>query len=106
MFDQNRQRYASFGVVNALPGEMIDQIWFIIDNDLQGVFPLAKTLTFKLQNYENRLRYDYYSESDERLASFDTPFPYAPEIPSVVKAYDDGQNQIILLPSEQGRYEE
>lgn len=100
MFNQNQQRYASFGVVNSLPGEMIDQIWFIIDNDLQGVFPLAKVLTFRLVNHDNRLRYDYY-DNETLLASFDTPFPYAPEIPKVVNAYDDGESQLILLPNEQ-----
>nr|WP_282802409.1 DUF960 domain-containing protein [Secundilactobacillus kimchicus] len=99
IFDQNRQRYASYGVVNSLPGEMIDQVWFIINNDLQGVFPLAKTLTFKLVNDNNRVRYNYY-ENESLVASFDTPFPYSSEIPEDVWAYDDGESQLILLPAE------
>ena len=99
MFNANANRFASFGVVNSLPGEMIDQIWFIIDNDLQGMFPLGKTLSFKLVNYKDRVRYDYFAD-DTLMASFDTPFPYLPEIPEDVWAYDDGESQLILLPNE------
>lgn len=50
MFESNHARYASYGTVAALPGEMIDAVWQIIDDDLQGLFPLANLLTFKLHN--------------------------------------------------------
>ena len=36
-FDNNRNRYASLGVVSSLPDELIDSIWFIIDLDLKWV---------------------------------------------------------------------
>lgn len=50
MFENNHSRYASYGTVAALPGDMIDAVWEIIDQDLQGVFPLENLLTFKLHN--------------------------------------------------------
>jgi hypothetical protein len=31
---------------------------------------------------------------------FDTPYAYASQLPKTVVAYDDGQSQTIILPSE------
>lgn len=40
MFETNHSRFATFGVISNLPGEIIDSIWMIIDRNLQGVVPL------------------------------------------------------------------
>lgn len=103
MFESNHARYASYGTVAVLPGDMIDAIWDIIDNDLQGLFPLANLLTFKLHNNQGMTTFEYVQTDDKRgavSAGFDTDFTYAPQLPETVLAYDDGDSQIILLPSE------
>ncbi|HJD99406.1 MAG TPA: DUF960 domain-containing protein [Levilactobacillus brevis] len=97
MFESNHARYASYGTVAALPGEMID-------DDLQGLFPLANLLTFKLHNNQGQTTFEYVQTDDDQevtlRAGFDTQFGYTPELPATVLAYDDGDSQIILLPSE------
>ncbi|MFD0897219.1 DUF960 domain-containing protein [Loigolactobacillus binensis] len=99
MFSNQHSRFASYGVVASIPGEMIDQIWSIIDNNLQGVFPLATTLVFEISNNKGQVTYDYVQDH-EVVASFDTPYSYTSDYPATVLAYDDGSRQTILLPSE------
>lgn len=105
MFEKNHARYASYGTVAVLPGDMIDAVWTIIDHDLQGVFPLENLLTFKLHNNQGTTTFEYVQMDEDDQpgalsAGFDTDFAYAPELPDTVLAYDDGDSQIILLPSE------
>lgn len=103
MFESNHARYASYGTVAALPDDMIDAIWQIIDHDLQGLFPLDNLLTFKLHNHQGNTTFEYVQSDDNQMtlrAGFDTDFGYTPELPETVLAYDDGDSQIILLPSE------
>jgi len=103
MFESNHARYASYGTVDALPGEMIDAVWHIIDRDLQGLFPLDNLLTFKLHNNQGQTTYEYVQTDEQQAtfgAAFDTKFAYSSELPDTVLAYDDGDSQIILLPSE------
>ena len=45
-FDSSRSRYASGGIVQTMPGELIDSLWLIIDLDLKGVIPLEKSINF------------------------------------------------------------
>lgn len=100
MFENNRPRFASYGIVNSLPGEIIDQVWYIIDNNLQGMFPLKEMIGFNLTNHQNHLTFDFL-EQDNVVASFDTPFPYAESFPKSLWVYDDGESQIVLLPKEE-----
>ncbi|QMU07340.1 DUF960 domain-containing protein [Levilactobacillus suantsaii] len=103
MFESNHARYASYGTVAVLPGEMIDVVWQIIDRDLQGLFPLANLLTFKLHNNQGQTTFEYVQQGDQDVAlraDFDTRYAYHPSLPDTVLAYDDGESQIILLPSE------
>lgn len=48
MFNPNESRFASYTIVSSLPDEAIDNVWYIIDNDLQGVFQLSNLITFNL----------------------------------------------------------
>lgn len=48
-FDSSRSRYASGGIVQTMPGELIDSLWLIIDLDLKGVIPLENLLTFHVK---------------------------------------------------------
>lgn len=100
MFENDHARYASYGVVNILPGEIIDQVWYIIDNDLQGMFELPHTLSLGLRNNDGQLTFDY-SQNDTLVASFDTPYPFSDDFPENVWVFDDGESQIVLLPQEQ-----
>lgn len=100
MFENNRPRYASFGIVNTLPGEIIDQVWYIIDHNLQGMFQLNEIIGFNLTNHNNHLTFDFLQQ-DAVVASFDTPFPYAESFPASLWVYDDGSSQIVMLPKEE-----
>ncbi|WP_051999824.1 DUF960 domain-containing protein [Schleiferilactobacillus shenzhenensis] len=100
MFDPNQARYATFGVVSAVPGTIIDEIWHIIDTNLQGVLPLENVLNFAFSNRDGKLTITFSEEDTDITIGFDTPYAYASQLPKTVVAYDDGQNQTIILPSE------
>ncbi|SJZ98481.1 protein of unknown function [Pilibacter termitis] len=99
-FSINRNRFASFGVVSSLPGEIIDSIWVVIDMNLQGVVELDELITFQLLNHDGRLTL-HFSQKDKRMeVAVDLPFEYSYDFPKEVYAYDDGRNETILLPTE------
>ncbi|PWG01091.1 DUF960 domain-containing protein [Levilactobacillus bambusae] len=104
MFDNHHARYASYGTVAVLPGEMIDTVWYLIDQDLQGMFPLENVLTFHLEAKDGKVAYRFQptdlDDGIELSATFDTDFPYSGDLPDTILAYDDGESQIILLPAE------
>lgn len=100
MFKAGFGRYATFGVVSALPGEIIDSIWHIIDQNLQGMVPLHSILTFNLGSKENRLAMTFSQDDMPMTMTFDLPFDYKEAYPETILAYDDGTSQTILLPDE------
>ena len=100
MFEANHSRFATFGVISNLPGEIIDSIWMIIDRNLQGVVPLNNFLRFDLQNNQGKLTVHFSEEGADTEMAVDLPFPYDPSFPDTVMAYDDGESQTILLPEE------
>ncbi|WP_430610231.1 DUF960 domain-containing protein [Enterococcus sp. DIV0876] len=99
-FDNARSRYASGGIVQRMPGELIDSIWMIIDLDLKGVFPLTNLLTFDVQNNQGRVSLLFSQSHSDVQLGVDLPYFYEDSLPKTVYAYDDGQRQTILLPSE------
>ncbi len=99
-FDHERSRYASGGIVQRMPGELIESIWMIIDLDLKGVFPLTNLLTFDVQNNQGRVTLLFSQPHSELALGVDLPYFYDESLPKSVYAYDDGQRQTILLPSE------
>lgn len=99
-FDSKKSRYASVGVVSSLPGELIDSIWYIIDLDLKGLIPLENILSFDLIDNNNRVTMHFSQEDSEVEMDIDLPFGYSNKFPQEVFAYDDGNRQTILLPSE------
>ncbi len=102
MFKAPANRFASFGVVAVLPDDLIDQIWVIIDHNLQGVFPLDQNLlTFELRaDQKDHLQYVYRSEATQNVIAFDTDYAYQDSFPQTLLVYDDGRAQTILLPQE------
>jgi hypothetical protein len=57
-FTQTKGRYATFGIVTSLPGEVIDSFWYFIDQYLKHVIPLQHILHFKLQNPICKIKLD------------------------------------------------
>ncbi|GEL12641.1 hypothetical protein FC15_GL000927 [Lapidilactobacillus concavus DSM 17758] len=102
MFKTPANRFASFGVVAVLPGELIDQIWLIIDRQLKGLFPLnEQVLSFELrENDKQQVQYIYYLEDNNNAIAFDTDYAFQEDFPEALLVYDDGKAQTILLPSE------
>ncbi|WP_225047454.1 DUF960 domain-containing protein [Lacticaseibacillus kribbianus] len=100
MFTPEHSRFATFGVISQVPGEIIDSIWLIIDQTLQGVVPLGNWLRFDLLNTQGKLTVAFSQEGDDTQIAVDLPFTYQSSFPKTVMAYDDGQRQTILLPAE------
>lgn len=99
MFNNANPRFASLEVVSKLPDEAIDNIWFLIDKNLQGVFDLSNLIVFNLINNDGRLSYDLI-QSDQLVATFDSPYPYQYSYPNTVLIYDNGERQLIATPAE------
>lgn len=100
MFSANQSRFATYGVIAKLPGEIIDSIWMIIDQDLTGVVPLGNLLRFDLLNTKGKLTMAFSEKNSDTQVAIDLPFDYDASFPETVMAYDDGENQTILLPEE------
>ncbi|GAF41395.1 hypothetical protein FC83_GL002278 [Agrilactobacillus composti DSM 18527 = JCM 14202] len=101
MFQAGYGRYATYGVIAVLPGEIIDSIWHIIDRNLQGVVPLQNMLNFNLGEKEGKLTITFTEADNAAIKiTFDLPYSWNEEFPKEVLAYDDGRSQTILLPSE------
>lgn len=101
MFKNSDQRFATIAVASKLPDALIDRFWSIIDQNLQGVFPLENVLTFDLDpNDAGMVEITFSMEKLATKISFDTPIPYDDSYPTTVLAYDDGRSQTILLPSD------
>ncbi|MFT0130556.1 DUF960 domain-containing protein [Candidatus Enterenecus avicola] len=99
-FDDHRSRYASGGIVQTLPSELIDSIWLIIDLDLKRFIPLTNLLTFEVQNNHGRVTLLFSQAQSQIELGVDLPYRYSDLYPQKVYVYDDGQRQTILLPSE------
>lgn len=100
MFSANQNRFATFGVISQTPGPIIDAIWGIIDNNLNGVFPLQNILKFEFKNVNNQLQVVFTEDNIDAELAIDLDFAYQPNLPDAVFAYDDGNAQTILLESE------
>lgn len=101
MFNQNQEvaRYATFGLVAQLPSEIIDAIWEIIDDNLQGVVPLSKVLQFALIERSGAVTVVFDTQHDAIL-EFDLPNDYDRRFPETVAIYDNGDRQTMMLVDE------
>ncbi|WP_261805540.1 DUF960 domain-containing protein [Lapidilactobacillus luobeiensis] len=101
MFQATDNRFATIAVASQLPDTLIDALWLIIDQDLQGVFPLQNLLHFKLKaTDQNNVQITFDSEATGDQIAFDTTAAYHNSYPEMILAYDDGRSQTILLPSD------
>lgn len=103
-FQQTSGRYASFGVVTSLPGEVIDSFWYIIDNYLKGVLPLKSVLRFTLKNRKGKTTITFSQEGYKHVLSVDFHFPFDPFFPLTVLVIDQNGKETITLPDEVGMY--
>jgi len=100
VFSRSGDRFASSGIIEIFPSEVIDNIWFIIDMDLKGFYELSEFLVFKLNNNSGKLSF-YFSQDDETTQmEIDTKFDYSSSYPYKVFVGDDGDRQTIFLPKE------
>lgn len=99
-FTSTRGRYASFGVASSLPSEVIDTFWYIIDNNLKGVFKLNNVLRFKLLNHKGKLTYQFSEDHLATIVQFDFTYPFDPFFPKDVLVVDNDGNETVILPDE------
>ncbi|MGT2809085.1 hypothetical protein DIX60_02375 [Streptococcus iniae] len=100
-FQKTQRRYASFGAATALPKELIDHFWYIIDNYLKGVFPLENLLIFTFsKSIKNRLVIEYQDKEKQLKIAFDTHFSYDPFLPLRVYIVDNNGIETLLLDHE------
>lgn len=99
-FSKNRNRFASFGTISNLPSEIIDSLWIIIDLDLKGTVNLQELLTFNLTNNHGKLTIHFSQDDGSVEMGIDLPFKYSKNFPMTIYAFDDGNNQTLLLPEE------
>ena len=77
-FTQTKGRYATFGIVTSLPGEVIDSFWYFIDQYLKHVIPLKHILHFKLQNKKGKLSLSFSQEKYPNSITVDFPYKFDP----------------------------
>ncbi|AVK60385.1 hypothetical protein C5Z26_02350 [Lactobacillus sp. CBA3606] len=99
MFDQDAERYATFGLVAKLPSSVIDQIWQIIDEDLKGVVTLSQVLQFALIERHGTVTVVFDDQHDSIL-EFDLPDDYQRAFPETIAVLDDGHYQTMMLLAE------
>lgn len=99
-FTNTRGRYASFGVAASLPSDVIDSVWYIIDNFLKGVFDLDSRLNFELLNHEGLLTFRFSEKHMKTMIEFDFNLDFDPFFPSKVYVLDNDGKETIILPDE------
>ncbi|MBF0787331.1 MULTISPECIES: DUF960 domain-containing protein [unclassified Streptococcus] len=99
-FTNTTGRYASFGIVTSLPGNVIDSIWYIIDNYLKHVIPLKSIIQFQLTNNKGKMTVTFSQEHYQNALSVDLQIPFVPLYPSKLLVVDKQGSETILLPDE------
>lgn len=99
-FTNTKGRYASFGVVTSLPGEIIDSFWFVIDNYLKGVIPLKHVIKFTLKNQKGKVTLTFSQENYRNSITVDLPMKFDPFYPRTILVIDKNGKETIALPDE------
>lgn len=101
-FDETNGRYASFGVVTSLPGEVIDSFWYVIDHYLKGVIPLRNVLRFTLKNRKGKITLVFSQEGYKNAIAVDLNIRFDPFYPSTILVMDKMGKETVTLPDEVG----
>ncbi|HFI0512067.1 TPA: DUF960 domain-containing protein [Streptococcus suis] len=99
-FDRTVGRYASFGIVTSLPGEVIDSFWYVIDNYLKGVIPLKSVIQFSIKNRGGKITLVFSQERYKNVLAVDLSSRFDPFYPSTVLVVDKQEQETITLPDE------
>ncbi|HEY0222460.1 DUF960 domain-containing protein [Lactovum miscens] len=101
-FANTKRRYASFGTVESIPGDIIDLFWYLIDNDLKGAFPLSTVLNFELIQTPKGQLSVRFSQDDmpEFSILFDTSYGFDRRWPRLFHAVDNTGRETITTPAE------
>ncbi|HFI0618237.1 TPA: DUF960 domain-containing protein [Streptococcus suis] len=99
-FDRTVGRYASFGIVTSLPGEVIDSFWYVIDNYLKGVIPLKSVIQFSIKNRGGEITLVFSQERYKNVLAVDLSSRFDPFYPSTVLVVDKQGQETITLPDE------
>ncbi|HEM4818374.1 TPA: DUF960 domain-containing protein [Streptococcus suis] len=99
-FEQTNGRYASFGVVTSLPGEVIDSFWYVIDHYLKGVIPLKSVIPFSIKNRRGKITLVFSQEGYKNVLAVDLSSRFDPFYPSTILVMDKQGKETITLPDE------
>ncbi|MDN6437461.1 MAG: DUF960 domain-containing protein, partial [Lactococcus sp.] len=83
------------------PGEVIDCFWYIIDNNLKGVFVLDATINFELLNNHGALSVRFSQDDDpETAVVIDFNYKFESNWPRLFHAVDNMGRETIMTPME------
>ena len=99
-FTNTLGRYASFGIMTSLPEEIVDSFWYIIDNNLKGVFELRPVLKFEIINRQGRVSLRFSQKNFNTIISFDLNYQFDPFFPRQVYIVDNKGKETIMLSDE------
>ncbi|MER0123481.1 DUF960 domain-containing protein [Streptococcus sp. ZJ93] len=99
-FTNTTRRYASFSTVTSLPGNVIDSIWYVIDNYLKHVIPLKSIIQFQLTNNKGKITVTFSQEHYQKAISIDLQIPFDPLYPRKLLVIDKKGQETIVLPDE------
>lgn len=99
-FEKTVGRYASFGVVTSLPGEVIDSFWYVIDNYLKGVIPLKNVIRFSIKNRKGKITLVFSQENYKNVLAVDLATRFDPFYPSTILVVDKQGQETVTLPDE------
>lgn len=99
-FTNTLGRYASFGIMTSLPEEIIDSFWYIIDNNLKGVFELRPVLKFEIVNRQGKVSLRFSQKNFNTIISFDLNYQFDPFFPRKVYIVDNKGKETIMLSDE------
>ncbi|KXT79344.1 DUF960 family protein [Streptococcus sp. DD13] len=99
-FETPKERYASFGIVSNIPGQLVDNIWKVIDQYLIGLYPLDTLLTCHILKKEKNLSLEFTFSRPRISIVFDLTIPFNPFYPHKILILEGKNSQTILLPEE------
>lgn len=99
-FTNTKGRYASFGIVTSIPGELIDSIWFCIDNYLKHVIPLKHIIRFSIKNRSGKITLVFSQENFKHSVAVDFNLPFDPYYPRTILVIDRNGKETVTLPDE------
>lgn len=99
-FTNTKGRYATFGVVTSLPGEVIDSFWYIIDQYLKHVISLDNTLYFQLHSKKGKLSISFLRKKKAKMITVDFPYKFDPFYPHTIVVVDRNGKETIAIPDE------